>query len=124
MSEHILRVTRASDDEHDAEYGMVCQSADPKKCMVWWECQKCDELTGEAHIDLEERLCEDGETVIHGIAHKSLGGMICHEGEGCVTRYMEVEYDFDPEELPVGDHQVAYECEESWVYITLLEVSS
>ncbi len=123
MSEHILRVTRAADDEHDAEYGMVCQSADPTTCIAWWECLACS--TSEEFEELKEQLYGNGETVIHGIAHQMIDGMIAHVGKACVTQCLDREFDFDPEELSVGDHPVDYDCDEGWVYITLAaEVTS
>lgn len=125
MSEHILRVTRAAGDEHEAEYGMVCQAAKPKDCIVWWECAECEKLTGDDYENFTERLYEDGESEVHGLTHQMIDGSIMHIGSGCVTQHLEVEYDFDPEGLPVGNHPVSYDCDEGYVYVTLApEVSS
>lgn len=129
MSEHVLRVTRAADDENEAEYEIVCPNTHPGgKCTVWWECQECskraDEPVDEEGMTFEGQLYEDGPTDIHGLPHQVIAGMICHEGKECIVLASEVEYDLDPNRLPVGDHPIEYESEELCTYVTFPELEN
>lgn len=117
MSDHILRVTRAADDENEAEYEIVCPHEHPNDiCTVWWECMECTTKDGLA--ELIEDLCEQDEIELHGVTHMYVAGYVCTQGSTCIARTGDTEYDIDPDRLPVGDHPIEYEHEDGLSFVT------
>lgn len=123
MSDHILRITRAADNEHDAEYEIVCPHKHPgAPCTVWWECEDCKELPANPRNELRNQLDRDGVGQVHDLPHQMIGDMICQQGDTCIVLTGHTDYDFDPDGLPAGDHPVVHETEEMCTYITLPKV--